>query len=124
VANGVAVSKNLIDPNWTGYYVNCQAGESLITNPDSSSVPEEFLIAQLLGTTRYTIQYVTFSNLVPEGQKVLTTAQAELLADRLRDIHLRFRPLYGNPAAFAMEIEFKIRADGSLFIKQARPWVD
>jgi len=124
-ANGVAVSRNIIDPNWTGYYVNAQLGESLVTNPDPNAIPEEFLIAQLLGSTRYTIQHVTYSNLVPEGQTVITTAQAEQLADRLATIHNRFQALYnGDPGVFAMEIEWKITSTGALQIKQARPWVD
>lgn len=124
LANGVGVTKNLIDPNWTGYYVNAQAGENLVTNPLPNSIPEEFLIAQLLGISRYEIQYVTFSNQIPEGQKVITTQQAELLADQMRTIKSHFRSLYGGNSAFAMEIEWKIEANGSLVIKQARPWID
>ncbi|MBP7951105.1 MAG: hypothetical protein KA004_15745 [Verrucomicrobiales bacterium] len=124
LANGVGVTKNLIDPNWTGYYVNAQVGENLITNPDANSVPEEFLIARLLGQTRYTVQYVTLSNLIPEGQTVLATAQAELLADQMEKIQAHFRPLYGYPAGFAMELEWKIDTAGNLQIKQARPWVE
>lgn len=124
-ANGVAVSMNIIDPAWTGYYVNAQLGESLVTNPDPNAIPEEFLIAQLLGGTTYTIQHVTYSNLVPEGQSVITTAQAEQLAARLASIHNRFQPLYnGVPGVFAMEIEWKITSTGALQIKQARPWVE
>jgi hypothetical protein len=120
----VAVTKNLVDPAWTGYYVNCQVGENLVTNPEANSVPEEFLIARLLGQTRYTIQYVSFSNQLPEGTYVLSTAQAELLADQMSRIHSRFAPLYGNPAGFAMELEWKFDANGKLVIKQARPWVE
>jgi phosphoenolpyruvate synthase/pyruvate phosphate dikinase len=123
-SNGVGVTKNLIDPAWTGYYINAQVGENLVTNPENGAVPEEFLIAQLLGNTRYTIQYVTFSSLLPEGQKVLTSAQAELLADQMAKIHSRFQPLYGYPPDFAMELEWKIDAQGRLAIKQARPWID
>jgi hypothetical protein len=125
IANGVGVTKNLIDPNWTGYYVNAQAGESLVTNPDPNAIPEEFLIAELEGPTRYEVQYVTFSNLLPEGQTVLTRAQAELLADCMSVIKRHFLPLYGgDPYAFAMEIEWKIDSLGKLMIKQARPWID
>jgi pyruvate,water dikinase len=125
LANGVGVTKNLIDPSWTGYYINAQAGENLVTNPLPNSVPEEFLIAQLAGATRYEIQYVTFSNQVPEGETVITRAQAELLADKMSLIRSQFRTLYkGDATNFAMEIEWKIEADGNLLIKQARPWID
>lgn len=125
-ANGVAVSKNPIDPNWTGYYVNAQLGEDLVTNPTAGAVPEEFVIAELLGAERYEMQYVSYSNRVPEGTTILTKAQAWLLADRLRTIHSHFLSLYNawSDPDFAMEIEYKITSAGVLFIKQARPWVE
>ena len=126
LANGVAVSKNLIDPNWRGYYVNVQKGEELITNPDQTVIPEEFLIASLMGLTRYEIQHVTWSSLQPARTSLLTTEQAWELADRLSTIQYHFRNLYNAwfDPAFAMEIEFKITKDNQLFIKQARPWVE
>lgn len=126
LANGVAVSKNLIDPNWRGYYVNVQKGEELITNPDQTVIPEEFLIASLMGLTKYEIQHVTYSSLQPARTSLLTTNQAWDLADRLSAIQTNFRYLYNgwSDPAFAMEIEFKITKDNKLFIKQARPWVE
>lgn len=126
LANGVAVTKNLIDPNWRGYYVNVQKGEELVTNPDGSVIPEEFLIAWLMGETPYEIQHVTWSSLQPAQTSLLTTAQAYDLADRMSAIQNNFRSLYNawsNPD-FAMEIEFKITKDNKLYIKQARPWVE
>ena len=125
-ANGVAVSRNIFDPNWRGVYVNTQLGEALVTNPTADSVPEEMLVAALLGADRYEIQYIRFSSLVPKGTPLLTRAQAFLLADRLRLIEQRFRPLYGRSSDpdFAMEVEFKLTPDDRIVIKQARPWVD
>jgi hypothetical protein len=124
--NGVAVSRNIFDPNWRGVYVNSQLGESLVTNPTPDAVPEEMLVAALLGADRYEIQYIRFSSLVPRGTTLLTRDQSFLLADRLRQIEQRFRPLYGKTSDpdFAMEIEFKITSDDRFVIKQARPWVD
>lgn len=126
VANGVGVTKNLIDPSWRGYYVNVQKGEQLVTNPDGSVIPEEFLIASLMGLTRYEIQHVSWSSLQPAQTSLLTTEQAYDLADRMSSVQSRFQGLYnayGDPG-FAMEIEFKITQDGKLYIKQARPWVE
>lgn len=125
-ANGVAVTKNIVNPSWPGIYVNVQVGEDLVTNPEDESIPEEFLIAQLnpddWGT--YEIQYVRFSNRLPEGETVLTPDQAEELALRLAIVQSRFRSLYEAPSSFAMEVEFKITVDGNLIIKQARPWLE
>ena len=125
-ANGVAVSRNIFDPAWRGVYINTQLGESLVTNPSPDAVPEEMLVAALLGADRYEIQYIRFSSLLPKGETLLTRDQAFLLADRLRLIEQKFRPLYGKSSDpdFAMEIEFKLTPAGQIVIKQARPWVD
>lgn len=126
-ANGVAVTKNIYDVNWRGYYVNVQVGEDLVTNPQPNSIPDEFLVADLAGSERYEIQYVRHSNLVSDGGPILTKEQIFELADMMRLINIRFRSLYRTHPAdhrFAMDIEFKITADGRLNIKQARPWID
>ncbi|YCM42034.1 PEP/pyruvate-binding domain-containing protein [Verrucomicrobiaceae bacterium 227] len=125
IANGVAVARNIFDPNWEGYYFNVQAGEDLVTNPEENSIPEELLVADLLGATRYEIQYIRYSNQVPEGETVLRQAQVLALVDRLRILNQHFRSLYGElgNSDFAMEIEFKITESGAIQIKQARPYV-
>ena len=125
-ANGVAVTKNIVNPSWPGIYVNVQVGEDLVTNPEDESIPEEFLIAQLNPDDwgAYEIQYVRFSNRVGEGETILTTEQAEQLARELDIVQWRFRSLYKAPSSFAMEVEFKITEEGTLVIKQARPWLE
>jgi len=125
-ANGVGVTKNIYDPRWRGHYINVQLGEDLVTNPDAESIPEEFLISSL-ATTNYEIQYIRFSNQVPDGTTILSEAQAQDLKDKMNTLHFHFKALYGIPAAdqdWAMEIEFKITEAGDLSIKQARPWID
>ena len=71
------------------------------------------------------IQYARRSNKVAKGETVLTREQAVELARNMRTIHRHFRDLYQNQYddTFAMDVEFKIDADGKLVIKQARPWV-
>jgi phosphoenolpyruvate synthase/pyruvate phosphate dikinase len=125
--NGVAITKNIYDAEWLGYYVNAQLGEDLITNPEASSIPEEFLVADLLGEERYEIQYIRFSNAIGSGEHLLTKTQIFQLADMMGLIQTHFKALYHvNPwnQDFAMDIEFKITAQGQLAIKQARPWID
>lgn len=121
-ANGVAVARNIFDPNWEGYYFNVQYGENLVTNPDLDTVPEEFLAANLLGAAQYEVQYIRYSNLVPEGETILTNEQILDIVGKLRTINNRFRDLYNERGNrnFAMEIEFKITFNGELSIKQAR----
>lgn len=126
LANGVAVTRNIYDPNWPGFYVNVQVGEDLVTNPQPDSVPDEFLISAIGPAGAYEVQYLRRSSYLLEGQTVLTAAQISQLAGALEVIQRHFQvEVYHAEAdpAFGMEIEFKIAADGSLQIKQARPWV-
>lgn len=126
IANGVAVTKNIFDPNWEGYYINVQVGEDLITNPNAESIPEEILVASLLGQNQYETQYIRSSNQVEPGERVLTQTEILELVGRMDQINQHFASLYGTVPGdrdFIMEIEFKITADGDLAIKQARPWV-
>jgi hypothetical protein len=122
----VGVTKNIFDPRWRGHYINVQVGENHVTKPDAESIPEEFLIASL-ATTQNEIQYIRFSNQVPAGQTILTRAQALELKDQMNTLHFHFKTKYGIPSSnttWAMEIEFKLTAEGRLAIKQARPWLD
>jgi hypothetical protein len=126
IANGVGVTKNIFipGPGWEGHYVNVQVGENLVTNPPPGSVPEEFVIADLSGAASLEIQYIRRSNLVPEGETILSREKAFELNSAMNTLHNHFRSRYGSPSGFAMEIEFKIEANGDLAIKQARPWVE
>jgi len=124
-ANGVAVARNIFDPNWDGHYINVQVGENLVTNPEAGTTPEEMLVAQLLGTTPYEIQYIRSSSELPLGERILTREQVIDLVGKMDILNDRFSNLYPNtPFDFAMEIEFKITKEGELLIKQARPWVN
>ncbi|WP_281556227.1 PEP/pyruvate-binding domain-containing protein [Thalassomonas sp. RHCl1] len=150
-ANGVAVTKNIYDANWEGYYVNVQYGEISVTNPEPiitsegevSSVPDEFLLAHLLaGDDPYNPdhwwwaqQYIRHSNVETVydqpvmTENVLTEAETVQLRRAMQAIQGHFKPVYDGDRSFAMDIEFKITAtdDGSrghLEVKQARPWID
>ncbi len=120
LVNGVAVSFDPIHNNGDAHYVNSQAGEDLVTNPGSHSIPEEFLMSP--GRSRKVLHT---SNQVEPGRLLIGDQHAEQLQWSLEVIHRRFKALYrpdeGEP--FAMEIEFKITAENTLAIKQARPWV-
>jgi pyruvate,water dikinase len=109
--NGVAVTKNVVDPNWKGYYVNVQAGEDLVTNPSDNAIPEEFLVSLLAvnpvtESYEYEIQYVRKSNRRVEDEPLLNQCQSLDLASRMGRIQAHFRRLYRRNDRFGMEIEF------------------
>ena len=123
VANGVAVTDDVVYQTTGNYYLNTQVGENLVTNPEGQSVPEEILL-DWWDSNNYRV--VTTSNRTADGARILKDAYLRELSRYLAAIHNKFGQLYG-PAAqtadFAMEIEFKITSDGKLAVKQARPWV-
>ena len=125
-ANGVAYTKNIYDPNWPGLYVNAQVGENLVTNPGNNASPEEFLISRIGEHGEYETQYISRSNQIEDGKNVIDPAKIPPLVGHLEAIQKHFQQLYGRQGdkTFAMDVEFKIRDDGSLQIKQARPTVD
>jgi hypothetical protein len=125
-ANGVAVTKNPFDPDWEGFYVNVQVGESLVTNPDPNATPDELLVSAIGPAGEYETQYIRRSTMTAGGAHVMTPEQIAELTRAMETIQARFKAIYGagDDPAFAMDIEFKIDARGRLVVKQARPWVD
>ena len=122
-ANGVAVTTDPFYQTEDSFYLNTQIGEDLVTNPDGESVPEEILLNKLNGR-KFTL--VRPSNRVPDGEQILSKSLLQDLQIVLNRIDASFRPHYNVlpwTKAFAMEIEFKITAEGAISIKQARPWV-
>ena len=118
-ANGVAVTRNIYDPRFEGYYVNVQVGEDLVTNPEDESIPDEFLA--WFFRDEMEIQYARQSNRVVEGETVLSDSQIDALVDALAEAHIHFEQLY-DIGEFALDVEFKITHDDKLVLKQARPW--
>ncbi len=125
-ANGVAVTRNIFDPAWRGFYVNVQVGEDLITNPDGESIPEEILISAIGPQQRYEKQYLRYSNQLERGGTVLSQTHIDELVRYMELIQNHFKVQYNalHDDGFAMEIEFKITSENILVIKQARPWID
>jgi hypothetical protein len=144
--NGVAITKNIYNFDWEGFYINAQYGELSITNPEPietdqgliTPIPDEFIISRLAASINdyaWETQFIRHSNIetiygapVPT-KNVLTDAEMENLRDNLRIIHRHFKKLYQGDDNFAIDIEFKItetedNSRGKLAIKQARPWVD
>ena len=122
LANGVAVTDDVVYQTIGNYYLNTQVGEDLVTNPEEQSVPEEILL-DWWDSNNYRV--VTTSNRTTDGGRILTDAYLRELNGYLGMIHHKFSQLYGpvgRTKDFAMEIEFKIKSDGKISIKQVRPW--
>ena len=122
LANGVAVSDDVVYQTTGNYYLNTQVGEDLVTNPEEQSVPEEILL-DWWDSNNYRV--VTSSNRTSDNKRILTREYLRELSRYLGMIHNKFSLLYGPVSQtkdFAMEIEFKITSDGKISIKQARPW--
>jgi hypothetical protein len=122
LANGVAVSDDVVYQTTGNYYLNTQVGEDLVTNPQEQSVPEEILL-DWWDSNNYRV--VTSSNRTSDNKRILTREYLRELSRYLGMIHNKFSHLYGPVSQtkdFAMEIEFKITSEGKLLIKQARPW--
>lgn len=121
-ANGVAVSRNVLEPIRTEYYLNVQAGEASVANP-APGVSTDQVLYSFRRTPR--LQYVGRSNLSPAAP-VLTEEEVAHTACTLRAIHDHFRPLIDPDGAnrwFAMDIELKlVGSDRQLVVKQARPY--
>lgn len=120
-ANGVALTINEFSERRPGFYINAQDGDVLVTNPTGLAVPE-----QLLYYTWYEepqIEVIARSNLTG-GAPVLDVETVDRLGTALEAVHARFRELYDperRQREFAVDVEFKVDADGNLVLKQARP---
>lgn len=123
-SNGVGISIDPIYETENTFYLNTQIGESLITNPDENSIPEEVLLYEdpLQGAGFLVLRV---SNLVEPGELVLDQIYLDQMREYLTTIHEEFAVLYDVVGAegFAMDIEYKVTAQDQLIIKQARPWV-
>ena len=123
-SNGVGISIDPIYKTEDTFYLNTQVGESLITNPDPNSVPEEILLYQNPSQSGgYLV--LRLSNLVNPGELVMDQVYLDQMRDYLTTIHDEFSILYDVVGAegFGMDIEYKVTAQDQLAIKQARPWV-
>jgi hypothetical protein len=123
-SNGVGISIDPIYDTEGTFYLNTQVGESLITNPEANSVPEEILLYEDPDQGGgYLV--LRLSNLVNPGELVMDQVYLDQMREYLSVIHDEFAILYDVVGAegFAMDIEYKVTAEGQLIIKQARPWV-
>jgi hypothetical protein len=132
-ANGVAVTNNVFDVAGLepAFYVNVQwGGDAEVVHPPPGVTSDSFLY--FFDNPNQPITFIAHSNLIEEGETVLTVKQTHELGVALAAIHERFSSAYGPKAGvtgwYGMDVEFKFDdMDGTpgephLFIKQARPY--
>ncbi len=122
-ANGVAITANLFDASGLepAFYINVQEGEESVVLPEEGVTTDQLLY--YYSSPGQPVVYIRHSNLVPDGQTVLSNAELYELGTALAAIHAHFLPAYGRSGGFyAMDTEFKITEDGRLEVKQARPY--
>lgn len=123
-SNGVGISIDPIYETQGTFYLNTQVGESLITNPDPNSVPEEILLYRNPSQSGgYLV--LRLSNLVNPGELIMDQEYLNQMREYLSIIHDEFAILYDvfGVEGFGMDIEYKVTEQDQLIIKQARPWV-
>ncbi|HXI56160.1 MAG TPA: PEP/pyruvate-binding domain-containing protein [Polyangia bacterium] len=122
-ANGVAISRNVLDPIYgDAYYFNAQAGEASVTNPAPGVTSEQGLYDWF--TSPASVDYQSRSGLIPGP--VLRRQELDDLMCALGFIHRHFKqrldPMNQN-RWFAADIEWKLVGPArKLLIKQARPY--
>lgn len=122
-ANGVAITGNIFDSSGAepAFYINAQTGENSVVKPEDGDTTDQILYYYPM--PGQPVVYIAHSNLVPEGETVLTNAQLYKLGTALDGIHKYFYAVYGTDGGFyAMDTEFKVTVDGELQVKQARPY--
>jgi hypothetical protein len=130
-ANGVAITNNFFDlsGNTPGFYINAQeGGEVEVVHPPAGISSDSFLYQYSF--PNQPIIYYTHSNIIPEGEHVLTSMEVQALGSALAAINTRFQNAYGTAdfSWWALEVDFKYDDEldpggaPALYIKQVRPY--
>jgi pyruvate,water dikinase len=128
--NGVALTNNPFDTAGLepAFYVNVQVGEFSVVQPPAGTITESYL--HYFDLSNRPVSYLSASNLVAPGERVLSSTQVEALGQALDAIRQFYAPAYAPAAGqnpwWAMDVEFKFDgedgAEPALFVKQARPF--
>lgn len=126
LANGVAITANIFDPapgGEDGFFVNAQLGEASVVHPPPGVRVDSLLYYHFHAGQPAT--YYTRSNLTAPGTTVLTRAQLFDLGRALDVIRDGFADDYDPPSGYGalpLDVEWKLHTDGTIWVKQARPY--
>lgn len=123
-ANMVVFSGNPLAPNDGRFLVNAQLGELPVVSPEPGVWPEQVLLGIEHGEVS-SIERVVGSSLLPEGSWVLGDAELRAIGRelaRLADLYpFDVTPPKGRE--LLLDTEWKVMPDGSLRVKQVRPFL-
>ncbi|MFN8395110.1 MAG: PEP/pyruvate-binding domain-containing protein [Bacteroidia bacterium] len=142
-ANGVAITKNLYRPDYYGFVINVQAGETSVVSPPPGVECDQLICYSDSDLDFYkkkrVVEYITYGN-QNGGKPVLSPEEVILLTEQLAAIKKHYWGLMGARLAatgyydereiarynrFALDLEFKFDGeDRVLYIKQVRPYRD
>jgi hypothetical protein len=125
--NGVVLTHNIYDPEYFGYVINMQIGETSVVDPPPGITTEQLIYypfdSSMVGEP--SIETITRSSL-NQGRPIMSGEELVHLGNALSNIQWRFLSLFKIPPeewkTFGMDVEFKLDgASRTLYLKQARP---
>jgi hypothetical protein len=125
IANGVALTQNSYSDIRPAFFINAQIDDVSVTNPSGAATPEQILWYTWYQEPEYEV--LSRSSLHPDTP-VLTDAQYADLATQLTRLRNHFNPIWCQipgttmvDPGCAIDVEWKLRPDGQVWVKQARP---
>ncbi|HVY31756.1 MAG TPA: PEP/pyruvate-binding domain-containing protein [Polyangiaceae bacterium] len=124
LANMVAFSGNPLASGDDRYLVNAQIDELPVVSPEPGMWPEQDLLSVEAGDV-VSIERELGSSQLPKGKQVLSDAQLEALGAQLSTIAERypFDATAPRGHTFLVDTEWKLMPDGTLRVKQVRPFL-
>ena len=123
-ANGVAFTGDFSNPRGGCYVVTVQVGEESVVSPAPGILPEVDIL-EVTGGQVVNIVRVRSSTLVADGEVVLSDKQLEELGALMWHVDEGYPIDTGDHERddVLLDMEFKLEKDGSLAVKQIRPFL-
>ncbi len=123
-ANGVAFTGDLANPGDDRFVVTAQIGEESVVSPEPGVLPEKSLLEVVDGEV-VNIVRATRSTLVPADRFVMSDDELRQLGRFMWHVDQNFPVTLGgrDREDILLDMEFKVEADGSLAVKQVRPFL-
>ena len=121
-ANGVVISRNILEPIRNQDYINVQIGEASVANP-APGVTTEQIVYDRVRDPNFTV--LARSSLT-RGEPILTESEVRRVSCLVNQIEAHFQEALDPNEEnrwFAIDAEFKLVGDDrNIIIKQARPY--